>query len=117
MNGEILHAHLERLLDLILAERDAARRLDMDALSRVTAHKEACMQELAAMDELDEPCRELAEKVRVENRRNAYLFWTGLHLVRDTVAFFHKQATVPAYGASGVLNATRCGASLLSGRV
>lgn len=117
MNSAILQGQLEGLLELILAERDAARRLDVDALSRVTAQKEACIQELATVDELDEPCRELAEKVRVENRRNAYLFWTGLHLVRDTVAFFHKQAAVPAYGATGVLNPTRCGASLLSGRV
>ncbi|WP_305043433.1 hypothetical protein [Geoalkalibacter sp.] len=112
---------LRHLHELILQEREAARNLDMAALGAVVREKEALIQQLheeRALDAYDdEDLVALAQLVREENRRNAFLFWTGLNLVRDTMAFFEKQAPPPAYRATGSLTQTRPGGRLLSGRI
>ncbi|KIH77546.1 hypothetical protein SAMN05660860_00975 [Geoalkalibacter ferrihydriticus] len=115
------YASLQRLHELILQERAAARGLDMSALNAVVREKEELIQALHEQGSLDayadDELAGLAERVREENRRNAYLFWTGLNLVRDTMAFFEKQVPPPGYGAAGLMTQTRPGGRLLSGRI
>lgn len=108
---------MQQLLELILRERDCTRNLDMEGLGQVAAAKDALLRELAALDGSGFDNARLAERVREENRRNAYLFWAGLSLVRDTMGFFGRQAPPPAYGAFGGMVQGRGGASLLSGRI
>ncbi|MHB1400175.1 MAG: flagellar protein FlgN [Trichloromonadaceae bacterium] len=109
---------MQQLLELILRERDCTRNLDMEGLSQVATAKDALLRELAALDGSGFDNARLAERVREENRRNAYLFWAGLSLVRDTMGFFGRQAPPPAYGAlGGMVQGRRGGASLLSGRI
>lgn len=108
---------MEDLLQLILRERDCARNLDMAGLNQVATAKDALVRELATLDGSGLVSSELAERVREENRRNAYLFWAGLGLVRDTMDFFGRQVPPPAYGAFGGMVQGRNGTSLLSGRI
>lgn len=108
---------LEELLQLILRERDCARNLDMSSLNQVATAKDALVRELASFDGSGLVNSGLAERVREENRRNAYLFWAGLGLVRDTMEFFGRQVPPPAYGAFGGMVQGRNGTSLLSGRI
>jgi hypothetical protein len=118
MTEEFVHEQLLQLRDLIAQERRAARDFDMEALSETARRKEELMEILAEAPPCESlECRELAEEVRAENRRNAFLFWSGLHLVRDTVAFFEKQIPPPAYGASGSLTPGKGGGKLLAGRI
>lgn len=108
---------MEELLQLILRERDCARNLDMSGLNQIATAKDALVRELATFDGSSLVSSELAEQVREENRRNAYLFWAGLGLVRDTMEFFGRQVPPPAYGAFGGMVQSRSGTSLLSGRI
>ncbi len=112
-----LRDQLEHLHALILREREAAKNLDMRALGTVIQEKDELIQALGAFQECDEELTELAEKVRDENRRNAYLFWSGLNLVRESMEFFEKQVPPPGYGAHGSLSQVRQGGKLLSGRI
>lgn len=108
---------MEELLQLILRERECSRNLDMAALTDVSTVKDALVRELATLDSSDFSNPRLAERVREENRRNAYLFWAGLGLVRDTMSFFGRQVPPPAYGALGGIVRGRPEANLLSGRI
>ncbi|MDO3378048.1 flagellar protein FlgN [Geoalkalibacter halelectricus] len=116
-----IDAGLRRLLELIMQERAAARGLDMRTLEAVASEKQALIELLQGLDaealETDEDLSALARQVREENRRNAYLFWTGLNLVRDTMAFFERQVPPPGYGAAGLMTQSRPGGRLLSGRI
>lgn len=108
---------LQQLLELILRERDCTRSLDMAGLQAASEAKDQLLRELGGLDSSGFDNSSLAERVREENRRNAYLFWAGLGLVRDTMSFFGRQVPPPAYGALGGLVQSRQGTSLLSGRI
>lgn len=108
---------LQELLELILRERDCVRALDMDGLQAATGAKEQLVRELSGLDSTGFHNPRLAEQVREENRRNAYLYWAGLSLVRDTMSFFGRQVPPPAYGAFGGMVQGRQGTNLLSGRI
>ncbi len=112
-----LEAKLQHLLELILSERERARTLDMKGLEAVSQEKEALLRELGELDGIGFDNPELARRVREENRRNAYLFWAGLNLVRDTMGFFEKQVPPPEYGAKGSLVHAQQGGKLLTGRI
>lgn len=123
---------LNRLYGLILQEREAARSLDMKRLTAVMEEKEVAVRDLSSVtlpdpaecDEDDyeaqeeaEEVRALADRIREENRRNAYLFWAGLNWVRDTMEFFRSQAPPPVYDAWGGTIQAAPGGRLLSGRI
>ncbi len=108
---------LEHLLRAIAEEREAAKNLDMPGLTAAARKKEGLFATLHGVATVEPDCEELLQAIRRENRRNAFLFWTGLNLVRDTVAFFEKQVPPPGYGAAGAFTRSPQGGKLLSGRV
>ena len=108
---------LQELLELILRERECSRNLDMAGLRAASGAKEQLVRELGGLDSTGFDNPRLIQQVREENRRNAYLFWAGLSLVRDTMSFFGRQVPPPAYGAFGGMVQSRQGTNLLSGRI
>ncbi len=112
-----LEKKLQLMLDLVLRERECAKALDTVGLAAVTQEKEALSQEIEALDASGFDNLELARRVREENRRNAYLFWVGLNLVRETMGFFEQQVPASAYSASGTVAQAQQGGKLLTGRI
>ncbi len=108
---------LRRLHGVIIAEREHAKALDLEAMAADIREKEAIIQLLGTVQELHPDDRPFAEAVREENRRNAYLFKSTLNWIQDTMEFFgHK--TVPAtYGQSGRNVTAAPNGRLLSGRI
>lgn len=117
METDRTHDHLARLCDLLLREREAAKALDLDSMNRIMAEKEELLQILAHARALAPDDRELAARIRHENRRNAYLFKATLDWIRQTMEFFGKRTVPATYSANaGAIGAT-VGGRLLSGRI
>jgi len=108
---------LETLLELLLKERALTRDLDASGLQAVVASKEELLAEFNPQPEDVEGCEDLLKKIDHENRRNAYLLWSGLSVVRDLMGFFGKSVCPSVYGQSGQEIAVHQGGRLLSGRV
>ncbi len=119
MSASALRRQLEELLQLILRERELAKSLDIEALGALQTEKEALLGALgeAVQGESAPELKELAARVREENRRNAYLFWSALGFIRSTMEFLGLQATPPGYGARGSSPRPSGGGLILSGRV
>ncbi|PNU21147.1 flagellar protein FlgN [Geothermobacter hydrogeniphilus] len=113
-----LHQY-RKLHRLLLEERECAMNLDLAGLQRTVEEKSALLGALPPTreDELTPELRELAGKIQKENRRNAYLFWSSLNWVRETMNFYSRQIANPAYGESGRQISNVNGGSLLSGKV
>lgn len=112
-----LKSQLETLLELLVEEREKAKTLDMAGLQRVVAAKEALLATLNPRPEEVEGLQPLLRQIDQENRRNAFLLWTGLNFVRDMMGFFGKAAMPQVYGGSGQSRALTQGGRLLSGKV
>jgi hypothetical protein len=112
-----LREQLQRLLSVILRERECARSLDMEDLLAASREKAALLSALGPADALSPEDRALAEAVRAENRRNAYLFWATLTWVRESMEFFGRQVAAVSYGAHGRALSSPHGGKLLSGKV
>ncbi|MFO7811831.1 MAG: hypothetical protein R6V21_02595 [Pelovirga sp.] len=108
---------LERLLELLGQEREAAQRLDMEGLQAIVADKEALLKGLVIAPEQVDGMEDLLKQIDHENRRNAFLLWTGLNWVRDLMGFFGKAAMPQVYGGSGQSRTLHQGGRLLSGKV
>ena len=108
---------LETLLDLLLQEREMAKALDMSGLQTVVAAKEALLAELNPQPEEVEGLQDLLKQIDHENRRNAFLLWTGLNWVRDMMGFFGKAAMPQVYSGGGRSRTLVQGGRLLSGKV
>ena len=117
MSATDLRSKLETLLDLLRQERELAMNLDMAGLEKVVQQKEALMATLKPRPEDVEGMQDLLLKVDQENRRNAFLLWTGLNWVREMMGFFGKAAMPEVYGGSGQSQTLTRGGRLLSGRV
>jgi len=107
---------LQRLYEVTLEEREAARDLDMDRLMGLLREKEELFSLLEESRELTPEERELAEIVMWENRRNAYLFHSALNWTRENMALLQASSIPPVYGSGGVLEQAGEG-NLLSGKV
>ena len=112
-----LKARLETLLELLLEEREKAKVLDMAGLQKVVQAKEALLATLNPQPEQVEGLEELLQTIDQENRRNAFLLWTGLNWVRDLMGFFGKAEMPQVYGGGGQSQALTQGGRLLSGKV
>lgn len=114
-----LSEQLNQLYDLVIRERECARDLRLDELQDVVSDKEALMQELQFTEEVSvtEADKELADKIRFENRRNAYLLWSALNWIRESMSFFGRKSAPDAYNTSGTVVNGTTGGRLLSGRI
>ncbi len=118
MSGHTLLEQLQELHGLILRERDCARAVDLDGLQEVTRAKEELVHRLEPVVDGGPELRALAEKIKLENRRNAYLFWSSLKFVRESMSFFTRQISRPvAYGAGGRMIESSGSGLVLAGRV
>ncbi len=108
---------LQKLHALILRERQCVQALEVEGVLETTREKEELLQSLAEAQELSADDRELAEHIRHENRRNAYLYWATLNWIRESMEFFGRQSTPVSYGAGAAVVRPQGGGRLLSGRV
>lgn len=108
---------LETLLDLLQQEREMAQTLNMSALQEVVSAKEELLSELQPEPEDVVGLEDLLQQIDQENRRNAFLLWTGLNWVRDLMGFFGKAAMPQVYGDTGQSRTLSQGGRLLSGKV
>ncbi len=117
MTAVDVRTQLETLLDLLRQERECAMALDMQGLQAVVENKEALLAGLTLEREDVVGMEDLLRKIDNENRRNAFLLWTGLNWVRDLMGFFGKAAMPQVYGQSGSSRTLTQGGRLLSGKV
>jgi hypothetical protein len=114
--SQSIHETLQALHDVIILERECAKALDIAALQAATASKDDLLKQLDTCGELAEEERELATKIRFENRRNAYLLWSALNWIRESMEFFGRSTTPNSYNTTGALVNGKNGGHLLSGR-
>jgi|LGVD01.1.fsa_nt_gb hypothetical protein len=114
-----LKQRLESLLQLILQEREQAKGLDMTSLQHSAEKKQQLLQSIGSQldDQSDPEVQQLAETVREENRRNAYLFWLTLGWVREQMTFIGQRSAPATYGAGAGQVSQQRGGRLLSGRI
>jgi hypothetical protein len=117
MSGTDLRAKLETLLELLHEEREKAKALDMQGLQKVVQAKEALLAVLNPQPEEIVGMEDLVRRIDEENRRNAFLLWTGLNWVRELMGFFGKAAMPEVYGGGGQSQVLTRGGRLLSGKV
>ncbi len=117
MTAKTTHDYLVRLRDVILEEREYAKALDMDSLGKAMQEKEELIQVLAHVQQLDVEDREIADAIRNENRRNAYLYKATLGWIRETMEFFGKRTVVSSYSADAGMINSKINGRLLSGKV
>lgn len=117
MNAGTTHEYLVRLLDVILQERECAKKLDLDGMVAATNEKEQLLQVLAHFHVIDENDKPLARKIRHENRRNAFLFKSALGWIRETMEFFGRKTVTSTYSASAYQVAAQVNGRLISGKV
>ena len=108
---------LETLLELLQQERKMATAIDMSGLQEIVAAKEELLSELQPQPEEVVGLEDLLKQIDHENRRNAFLLWTGLNFVRDMMGFFGKAAMPQVYGGAGQSRTLTEGGRLLSGKV
>jgi hypothetical protein len=108
---------LEQLLDLLQQEREMAISLDMAGLQKIVTRKEELLVNFNPQLEEVSGLEELLKQIDHENRRNAFLHWTGLNWVRDLMGFFGKAAMPQVYGGSGKSRSLNEPGRLLSGKV
>ena len=111
------HEYLVRLRDVILEEREFTKVLDMESLAVAMQEKEELIQVLAHVNQLDETDKKIADIIRHENRRNAYLFKATLGWIRETMEFFGKRNIATGYAANGGVTNAAVNGRLLSGQV
>ncbi len=108
---------LEQLLDLLQQEREMAKALDMEGLESIVSAKEELMSTLNPQAEDVIGLETLLKQIDYENRRNAFLLWTGLNWVRDMMGFFGKATAPQVYGGGGQSCSLNQPGRLLSGKV
>ncbi len=117
MTASTTHEYLVRLHDVILEEREYAKKLDMPGMEKAMQEKEELLQILAHMKDLHGADKEIAKTIRQENRRNAYLFRATLGWIRETMEFFGKRTVVSGYAADAGMVNSKVNGRLLSGKV
>lgn len=117
MTRENIRELLIQLRDIIVAEREHAKELDLQAMARDMERKESLLQILNRVETLHPDDKKYAEEIQEENRRNAYLFKATLNWIQETMEFFGRKTVPMTYGQTGsTLNNTVNG-RLLSGRI
>ncbi len=117
MTRETVRELIIRLRDLILAEREHAKQLDLQGMLDTQEEKSVIINALSQVDTLHPDDRKYAEEVQWENRRNAYLFKSTLNWIGETMEFFGRQTAPATYGQSGITTDMSSGGRLLSGSI
>jgi flagellar biosynthesis/type III secretory pathway chaperone len=108
---------LTQLRDIIQAEREYAKELNIQAMQQAMAQKQTLIEALGPVTELHPEDEALAREIQQENRRNAFLFRSTLNWIQDTMQFFGRKTVPTTYGQAGnAVNSTING-RLLSGRI
>ncbi len=94
-----------------------AQDLDMSGLQEVVTAKEELLTKLQPQPEDIMGLEDLLKQIDQENRRNAFLLWTGLNWVRDLMGFFGKATMPQVYGDTGQSRTLSQGGRLLTGKV
>jgi flagellar biosynthesis/type III secretory pathway chaperone len=108
---------LQRLYQITLEEREAARELDMDRLMRLLEEKQELLPELENAGQLTGEERELADSILQENRRNAYFFNSALSWTQENLEFLKELQAAPAYGGEGNKVTVHAEGNIISGKV
>lgn len=108
---------LNTLLELLQQERQMAQELNMAGLQEVVTAKEELLATLQPQPDDIVGLEDLLRQIEHENRRNAFLLWTGLNWVRDLMGFFGKAVTPQVYGDNGYSRNLNEPGRLLSGKV
>ncbi len=117
MNARTTHEYLVHLRDVIIQERECAKRLDMDGMVAAMNEKEQLLQVLAHITVIAEEDKPIAADIRHENRRNAFLFKSALGWIRETMEFFGRRTVASTYSSSAGSVAAQVSGRLLSGKV
>jgi flagellar biosynthesis/type III secretory pathway chaperone len=117
MNAGTTRQNLLALKDAIIQEREQAINLNLDGMHTAMKVKEELIQVLAHVQNLDEADRPIAEQIRHENRRNAFLFKSTLGWIRETMEFFGKRTSSSTYSAKAGTVSSETNGRLLSGRI
>lgn len=117
MTVEQVQDKLTDLLDLLKQERKAAIELNMQELERVVACKQQLLSGFDPQPAEAEGLDDLIREVDSENRRNAYLIWSGLGWVREMMGFFGRSTAQATYGLKGQPQTSQAEGRLLSGKV
>ena len=117
MTRENVQELLRQLHELILQEREHAKKMDINGMVLDMQEKEAILQVLDQVEDLHPDDRELASTIQKENIRNAYLFKATLNWIQDTMEFFGRKSVPATYGQYGTTVNNNVNGRLLSGRV
>jgi flagellar biosynthesis/type III secretory pathway chaperone len=117
MSNPATRTKLYQLHKLLLQEREYAKCLAVDKMLAISKQKQELIDSLDSLNAIDQEDRALAERIRYENRRNAYLFWSTLNWVRESMEFFGNKVSPCAYNAVGNTLNKACNGRLLSGKV
>ncbi len=117
MENTEMKAAYEQLHKLLIEERQAAIALDMEALRQSTQAKKELLSNLETYPNNTDGLRDLLLEIDKENRRNAYLLWTGLGWVRSMMGFFGQSTSSSGYGQNGQICANQQEGHLVSGKV
>ena len=117
MNRETVRDLLIQLRETIREEREHAKALDIAAMMMDVKRKEALLRALNAVETLHPADQQVAQEIRQENRRNAYLFRATLNWIQDTMEFFGRKTVPVTYSQRGLSQNTTINGRLLSGRI
>ncbi len=117
MAAQNIHDQLCHLHSLLLEERECAKSLDIDGIIKISKEKGELLKTLDPIENLNPEDASFAETIRAENRRNAYLFWSTLNWIRDSMEFFGKQVSPKVYNSGGSAINNCSNGRLLSGKI
>ena len=117
MKARTTRNYLLALKDVIIKERQQAINLNLEGMYSAMREKEELMHVLAHVQAIDDADKPLAEQIRYENRRNAFLFKSTLGWIRETMEFFGKKTSTSTYSANANSVNSEVNGRLLSGRI
>jgi len=117
MERETVRELLIQLRDTILAEREHAKALDLEAMIADVKRKETLVRILHSVDTLHPDDQQFAREIKLENRRNAYLYRATLNWIQDTMEFFGRKTVPVTYSQRGLSQNKTINGRLLSGSI
>ena len=117
MSARTTRDHLLALKKAIIEERQQAISLNLEGMYAAMREKEDLIAVLAHLQDIEEADKPIAEEIRHENRRNAFLFKSTLGWIRETMTFFGKRTSSSTYSANASAVNSGPNGRLLSGKI